>query len=109
MSCKKQWYRLIDYDLMSRMPGKQKGFTAMYTTIEADIENGIVRSRDASRIPDHAHVLITLLASDENKPSTLDATIRGRTPHASIRGKIKILDNVMDTVCRDCRESSRTS
>jgi len=33
----------------------------MYTTIEADLENGVVRSNDSARLPAHAHVLITLI------------------------------------------------
>ena len=33
----------------------------MYQTIEADIENGVICSPESSRLPAHAHVLITLL------------------------------------------------
>jgi len=33
----------------------------MYATIDADIENGVIKGYDASRLPSHAHVLITLL------------------------------------------------
>jgi hypothetical protein len=33
----------------------------MYTTIEADIENGRVRSPEIRKLPSIAHVLITLL------------------------------------------------
>ena len=33
----------------------------MYTTIEADIENGQIRSSDLQKLPASAHVLITLL------------------------------------------------
>ncbi len=33
----------------------------MYATIEADIENGVIKGYDTSRLPSHAHVLITLL------------------------------------------------
>jgi len=39
----------------------------MYATIEADIENGVIKGRDASRLPAHAHVLITLLRGPSNK------------------------------------------
>lgn len=43
----------------------------MYTTIEADIENGVVYPREMSALPAHAHVLITLLPnkSPQHKPS----------------------------------------
>lgn len=37
-----------------------------YTTIEADIENGKIKSTDISKLPTTAHVLITLLDSSEN-------------------------------------------
>lgn len=37
----------------------------MYTTIEADIENGKIMGPEADRIPFSAHVLITLLESKE--------------------------------------------
>ncbi len=40
----------------------------MYTTIEADIENGRIKGSEVGKIPDHAHVLITLLGSLEDKP-----------------------------------------
>lgn len=33
----------------------------MYTTIEADIENGQIKGPEAEKLPSHAHVLITLL------------------------------------------------
>ncbi len=35
----------------------------MYTTIEADIDNGMICGRETSKLPTHAHVLITLLPS----------------------------------------------
>ena len=38
----------------------------MYTTIEADIENGKIIGSEVASIPNHAHVLITLLSSGEN-------------------------------------------
>ena len=34
----------------------------MYTTIEAEIENGQVIGAEALELPEHAHVLITLLS-----------------------------------------------
>ena len=75
----------------------------MYTTIEADIENGIILSPEASSIPEHAHVLITLLSLPQ-KANRLSATKLNvttdpiRCPHPRIRGKTKVLGNIMDTV-----------
>ena len=34
----------------------------MYTTIEADIKDGRIKSAEAQRIPEEAHVLITFLS-----------------------------------------------
>jgi len=39
----------------------------MYATIEADIENGVIKGGDASWLPSHAHVLITLLRGAQTK------------------------------------------
>jgi len=39
----------------------------MYTTIEADIENGLIKSPDIKELPSSAHVLITLLRSPIKK------------------------------------------
>ena len=39
----------------------------MYTTIEADIENGQIKSPEIEKLPAKAHVLITLLGSGEKK------------------------------------------
>jgi len=50
----------------------------MYATIEADIENGVIKGYDVSRLPAHAHVLITLLRSEPNKrPAYATKTVRG--------------------------------
>ncbi len=39
----------------------------MYTTIEADMENGQLKGAEVGTLPAHAHVLITLLESLEDK------------------------------------------
>jgi hypothetical protein len=39
----------------------------MYTTIEADIENGRVKSPELQKLPAVAHVLITLLKQTDEK------------------------------------------
>jgi hypothetical protein len=75
----------------------------MYTTIEADIENGVVCGADSSRLPAHAHVLITLLSVLPNEISEFPAKSEGtpilaRTPNPAICGKIKLLGDIMDTV-----------
>ena len=45
----------------------------MYETIEADIENGVIKGYDASQLPSHAHVLITLLRIEPSKRPALGA------------------------------------
>ncbi len=74
----------------------------MYTTIEADIENGIVCSADAARLPAHAHVLITFLSflPDEVRDGSFKATAHAkplRKPHADIRGRVNVLGDIMNT------------
>jgi len=50
----------------------------MYATIEADIENGVIKGYDTSRLPSHAHVLITLLRGAPNeRPAIGTKTSRG--------------------------------
>jgi hypothetical protein len=50
----------------------------MYATIEADIENGVIKGYDASRLPSHAHVLITFLReAPKNRPAHAAKTARG--------------------------------
>ena len=72
----------------------------MYTTIEADIDNGMIRGQETSKLPTHAHVLITLLSpeaipkSDEQKRHKAAK----REPHPDIRGKMKLLDEVFESV-----------
>lgn len=73
----------------------------MYATIEADIENGVIRSTEASRLPMHAHVLITLISVSQETPSNVNSdiasTVKTRWPHSEFRGKIKVLGDIMDT------------
>jgi hypothetical protein len=38
----------------------------MYTTIEADIENGVLMGAELDKLPRKAHVLITLLDSEDS-------------------------------------------
>ncbi len=39
----------------------------MYTTIEADVDNGVILGPEVAKLPRHAHVLITLLGSSEGE------------------------------------------
>ena len=74
----------------------------MYATIEADIENGVIRGTEAARLPMRAHVLITLISGSQDTPSEANAvdagTMKTRWPHSEIRGKTKVLGDIMDTV-----------
>ena len=60
----------------------------MYTTIEADIEPGRVRSSELQRLPSIAHVLITLLPSPVRKHADWDVI------KAQI-GKLRIRENTV--------------
>ena len=75
----------------------------MYTTIEADIENGVVRSAHSAWLPAHAHVLITLLSGSPNETTESSdkckvVPVLIRTPNPAICGKIKLLGDIMGTV-----------
>jgi len=50
----------------------------MYTTIEADIENGRIRSPEIQKLPSVAHVLITLLPGKGGKESYDFSSLSGR-------------------------------
>ena len=69
----------------------------MYTTIEADIENGVVRSRDAARLPMRAHVLITLLPDARQETDPANGKASARVPDAAIRGRVQVLGNILDS------------
>lgn len=59
----------------------------MYTTIEADIENGQVKGPEARKIPRHAHVLITVL----DKKQKVDQA--AYSEKNSLRGALKKFSN----------------
>ena len=42
----------------------------MYTTIEADIENGQLKGAEVGQLPARVHVLITLLDSLDDEPKS---------------------------------------
>jgi hypothetical protein len=50
----------------------------MYTTIEADIENGRIRSPEIRKLPAAAHVLITVLPRTGEKESYDFSSLAGR-------------------------------
>ena len=62
----------------------------MYQAIEAEIENGRVKSPDLRKLPPVAHVLITWINSsaDEKTPSK-----SGPTSTHSLRGALKMFSN----------------
>jgi len=55
----------------------------MYTTIEADVDNGVILGPEATKIPRHAHVLITLL----DKKQSVDQV--DSLEKRSLRGALK--------------------
>ena len=50
----------------------------MYTTIEADIENGRIIGPEVGRLPASAHVLITLLEGEDKKEKYDFSGLAGR-------------------------------
>ena len=58
----------------------------MYTTIEADIDNGTIRSQEASKLPAHAHVLITLIPSSLTEKRPDWPTIASQLGRLTLRG-----------------------
>lgn len=50
----------------------------MYTTIEADIENGRVTGPEAEKLPVNAHVLITLLSGGDDEKKYDFSSLSGR-------------------------------
>jgi hypothetical protein len=57
----------------------------MYTTIEADIDNGMICGRETSKLPTHAHVLITLLPSSLTNQKPNWATIEAQLGRLTLR------------------------
>ena len=55
----------------------------MYTTIEADVDNGVILGPEAIKIPRHAHVLITLLDKKQ------DVEPVASSEKKSLRGALK--------------------
>lgn len=55
----------------------------MYTTIEADIENGQLKGSEVGKLPTHAHVLITLLDPLGDKQNA------GMYDFSELAGKLK--------------------
>ena len=61
----------------------------MYTTIEADIENGRLKGAEVGKLPAHAHVLITWLGSLEEKQK------KGAYDFSELAGKLKWSGNAV--------------
>ena len=66
-----------------------------YTTIEADVENGVLKGGEVNRLPSRAHVLVTLLqtrqrdASDWEKIRPLLGTLSKRTDTQEWQKKVR--------------------
>jgi hypothetical protein len=76
----------------------------MYTTIEADIDNGVICSPDKCRLPRRAHVLITLLSTDsekKSKKSGCEFDIK-RIPHPDLKNSIEVCGDLIDSVPQEC-------
>lgn len=54
----------------------------MYTTIEADLENGRLTGAEVGKLPSHAHVLITLLRQADGEKSV-------KYDFSEVAGKLK--------------------
>ncbi len=70
----------------------------MYATIEADIENGFIRASEASSLPAHAHVLITLLSSPAGSLGAKRNKVVGRHPHPGLKKSIEVCGDLISTV-----------
>ena len=55
----------------------------MYTTIEADLENGQLKGSEVGKLPAHAHVLVTLLDKKQDIEQVASSEKR------SLRGALK--------------------
>jgi hypothetical protein len=68
----------------------------------------MVRTAEASRLPAHAHVLITVIsylpeeAKDFSAQEAASATLR--QPHADIQGRVKVRGDIMNTVAAESWE-----
>ena len=67
----------------------------MYTTIEADIRNGVVCGEEARELPSHAHVFITLIREPVTA-AEMPAKAK-RLPSPAIYGKAKIHGDLIDS------------
>lgn len=69
----------------------------MYTTIEADIENGQLKGAEVGKLPRDAHVLITLLSSPEESQK------KGPYDFSELVGKLKWKGDIVKAQ-RDLRD-----
>lgn len=76
--------------------GGTRTFSNMkYTTIEADVENGVLKGVEVGRLPPRAHVLVTLLqtrrrdASDWEKIRPLLGTLSKRADTQEWQKKVR--------------------
>ncbi len=66
----------------------------MFTTIEADIDNGRITGAESGNLPKQAHVLITLIPHPVKQ--TADSG-RNREPDPALRGSVTIRGNILDS------------
>jgi hypothetical protein len=85
----------IHFEKQTNATHAQNGRFKMYTTIEADVENGVIVGKEAKKLPNHAHVLITLLL---NKKETRTTQTKVRFPHKDILGKTDTTGDIINTV-----------
>ncbi len=77
----------------------------MYSTIEADIENGVIKGYDASQLPAHAHVLITLLRIEPDKRPAVEAkTARGALHHYADKALVEMEKSAWPAFVREKHE-----
>ncbi len=71
----------------------------MYTTIEADIENGMISSSGKDKLPAKAHVLITLLSGPIGEQSEGNGKQEiYRMPHPDLQNAVELKGDLLDTV-----------
>ena len=79
----------------------------MYATFEADIENGVVKGYDATKLPSRAHVLITLLQEvPPRAPSRESKSLRGKLSHYADKALVSLEKSAWATAVMEKHEQS---
>ena len=70
----------------------------MYTTIEADIENGMISVTGKEKLPAKAHVLITLLSDGVGEKAKIEeVSATYRMPHPDLKSTVELNGEVFDS------------